>query len=63
MIQPTLDKLTKEDLIVVIANMQNAIDSWSGHGFSIEDGDILVEIGTACMEHCKQTDDWELPKV
>lgn len=65
MITATLDKLTKDDLIKVIANMQDAV-GWHGFrekGLNRTDEGIVEKIGTACHEHCKQTKDWDLPKV
>jgi len=58
-----LKKLTKEDLIKVVANMHDTIQEWdNGYGLPQEDAECLVEIGSACAEYCTKND-WDLPNV
>lgn len=60
-----LDNLTKEDLIKVIGNISDTIQStydWKGHGMLESDAEIIVKIGDACKEYCGKTN-WNLPIV
>lgn len=57
-----LEKLSKEDLIKVIANMHDTIQEWNnGWGLSKDDAEILIKIGTACTNDCVEKNDFELP--
>ncbi len=59
-----LDSLSKEDLIKVIGNMHDIIQEWnSGYGLDKSDGDILIEIGSACSSYCRETTDWTMPNL
>lgn len=59
-----LEKLTKEDLIKVIANMHDTIQEWNnGYGLPAEQAETLNKIGSACISVCSETQDWNLPKV
>jgi len=60
-----LEKLTKEDLIKVIANITDTVQSvydWKGYGMLENDAEIVVKIGNACKEYCNKND-WTLPLV
>ena len=58
-----LEKLTKEDLIKVVANMHDTIQDWNnGWGLSKEESEAMIKIGSACTEHCSKTN-FDLPKV
>lgn len=60
-----LEKLSKEDLIKVIGNISDTIQSvyeWKGFGMTEVDAEIIVKIGGACKEHCRKND-WTLPIV
>ena len=47
-----LEKLSKEDLITVIANMHDTIQDWSnGWGFSSADVTVLNNIGAASIKY------------
>ncbi len=62
--QGLLSKLTKEDLIKVVANMHDTIQHWNdGWGLSKEDAENLNKIGLACSNECVEKDDWTLPKM
>lgn len=58
-----LEKLTKEDLIKVIANMHDTIQEWNnGYGIPEEDSETLIKIGSECSKYCVETN-FDLPKV
>jgi uncharacterized protein involved in tolerance to divalent cations len=60
-----LEKLTKEDLIKVIGNMTDTVQSvydWKGNGMLEHDAEIVVKIGNACKEYCNKND-WALPII
>ena len=60
-----LEKLTKEDLIKVIGNISDTIQStyeWKGHEMLEADAEIITKIGNACKEYCIKND-WTLPIV
>lgn len=51
-----LEKLLKEDLVSVIANMHDTIQEWdNGWGIPEEDSKILNEIGSLCVAKCVKT--------
>lgn len=59
-----LEKLTKEDLIKVIATMHDTIQEWdNGYGLIKKEYDILIGIGSACTSYCVEVKDWKLPKL
>lgn len=59
-----LEKLSKEDLIKVIANMHDTIQEWNnGWGIAKDDAETLIKIGTACTNHCNEFGDYSLPKI
>jgi hypothetical protein len=59
-----LEKLTKEDLIKVVANMHDTIQEWNnGYGLPSEEAETLIKIGSACTSVCSETQDWSLPQV
>ena len=58
-----IDDLSKEDLIKVIANMQDTIQNWAdGHGLSNDEARKMNTIGNECLGHCNDIGDYELPK-
>jgi hypothetical protein len=58
-----LEKLTKEDLIKVIANMHDTIQEWNnGYGLPKEESETLIKIGSACTSYCVKTN-FDLPSV
>ena len=60
-----LEKLTKEDLIKVIANISDTIQYdlfWKENGMLETDAEIIVKIGDACIDYCCKND-WKLPIV
>lgn len=58
-----LEKLTKEDLIRVIANLSDGINWHDGHGFDFNDADKLNAISAMCLAYCVETNNWEIPVV
>ncbi len=55
-----LEKLTKEDLINVIAHMHDVIQDWTyGYGFSEKQSGTIEKIGNACVDSCN----WDFPEV
>lgn len=59
-----LEKLTKEDLIRVVANMHDTIQEWNnGYGLPKEEGDTLIKIGSACVEYCGKNNNFNLPNI
>lgn len=54
-----LEKLTKEDLIIVIANMHETIEEWQEF-FDKEDADKLNEIGLLCCKECWKNNNLDL---
>lgn len=63
-IENLLGKLTKEDLIKVIANMHDTIQEWdNGCGISSAEAETLIKIGSACVTECVKTNDFGLPSV
>jgi hypothetical protein len=59
-----LSKLTKEDLIKVVANMHDTIQDWNnGWGLKPGDAEIMTKIGSACVSACSDNNDWDLPQV
>lgn len=59
-----LDKLSKEDLIIVIANMHDIIQEWNnGWGLSKEDAEALINIGRECTNYCGKENKWKLPDL
>ncbi len=59
-----LEKLTKEDLIVVISFMHDTIQEWkNGYGVTKEDAEILGTIGSACISYSTYNNKWNLPKI
>lgn len=59
-----LEKLTKEDLIKVIANMHDTIQEWdNGYGLQTEEADIMIKIGSACTKQCSDKNDFKLPVI
>jgi hypothetical protein len=59
-----LEKLKKEDLIKVIANMHDTIQEWNnGHGLLKHDAEIIIKVGNLCTQHCIETNDWKLPII
>lgn len=60
----TLDDLTKEDLIKVVANMHDTIQDWNnGWGLPKKDATILIKIGRLCTDRCCKNQDWKLPNL
>lgn len=59
-----LEKLTKKDLINVVANMHDLIKDWN-NGYPLNDvqAEILNQIGDACTKHCTDNNDWNIPNV
>ena len=56
-----IKKLTKADLINVIANMHDTILDWdSGWGFSDEDAETIKNVGSMC---CESTDTIDLSEI
>jgi hypothetical protein len=56
-----LFELSKEDLILVIANMHDTISNWSqGHGLQKEESEILNIIGYEC---CQVTENYDLSQI
>ena len=50
-----LNKVTKEQLISVIATMHDTIQEWgNGYGLEKEDSDILIAVGSSCCSYCFQ---------
>ena len=48
-----LEKLTKEDLIKVVANMHDTIQDWgNGWGLANDEAETLIKIGSACTMYC-----------
>lgn len=59
-----LEKLSKKDLINVIANMHHIIQDWNnGKGLNDVQAQILIQIGQACTKHCVDNNDWNIPNV
>ena len=59
-----LEKLTKEDLIRVVANMHDTIQEWNnGYGLPKEEADTLIKIGSACAEYCGKNNIFNLPNI
>jgi hypothetical protein len=57
-----IDGLSKEDLIKVIATMHDTIQEWNnGYGLEKEEGDALIEIGSACTQYCSSKGSWGIP--
>lgn len=57
-------KLSKEELIRVIANMHDTIQEWnSGWGLPEEQADALIKIGSSCTAYCVKKGNWDLPKI
>lgn len=62
--QELLEKLTKDDLIKVVANMHDTIQEWNnGYGLPKDEAETLNKIGSACTSVCSNTQDWNLPHV
>lgn len=58
-----LEKLTKEDLIKVIANMHDTIQEWdNGYGLPEDESETLIKIGGECIDYCLKTN-FDLPKL
>lgn len=56
--------LSKEDLIKVIANMHDTIQTWNeSWGFNKTEGDILNSVGNAAITHCSNANDFSLPII
>ncbi len=54
-----LEKLSREDLIEVIANMHDTVQEWQyGWGYSERDGLVLEKVGRACAENMLSTGKW-----
>lgn len=59
-----LEKLTKEDLIKVIANMHDTIQDWNnGRRLPNDEAEILIKIGSACLKECCNKNDFTLPSA
>lgn len=59
-----LEKLTKEDLIKVIANMHDTIQEWNnGWGLPNDEAETLIKIGSACVKECSNKNDFTLPSA
>lgn len=59
-----LEKLTKTDLIIVIAHMHDKIQNWEdGYGNTTEEADMLNKVGNSATEYCVTTQNWKLPKI
>jgi hypothetical protein len=59
-----LEKLSKKDLINVIANMHDLIKDWNnGWGLNDVKAEILKQIGDACIKQCDDKKDWNIPNV
>ena len=58
-----LAKLTKEDLIKVIAFIHDFTPNWSEYPISKDEEDCLSKIGSACYEACCKQNDFKLPNV
>lgn len=59
-----LEKLSKEDLVKVIANMHDTIQDWgNGWGLPKDESDTLISVGRACVRDCIEKNDFKLPKV
>lgn len=57
-----LKKISKKDLIKVIATMHDTIQDWNnGYGIEKEDAETLIKIGSACTSFCVNKRDWILP--
>ena len=51
-----LENLTRDDLIKVIAEMHDTIQDWgNGWGLTSADASKLIDIGSACISHCANT--------
>jgi hypothetical protein len=60
--QNLLDKIKKEELIRVIANMHDTIQEWNnGYGLDEHDSKILIKVGDACVKECVEKNEWTLP--
>ena len=59
-----LEKLSKKDLIKVIANMHDAIQDWNnGWGLPKEEAEVLIAVGGACVLECGINNDFDLSKI
>jgi hypothetical protein len=58
-----LEKLTKEELIRVIANLSDGTNWHDGYGFTYNDAHKLNQISALCLEYCVETNNWEIPEV
>ncbi len=55
-----LEKLTKQDLINVIAHMHDVIQEWEyDYGFSEKQAKTIAKIGKVCVDSCN----WDFPEV
>ena len=57
----TLDDLSKDDLIKVIANIADSISLGdNGHGFDAIASNISA-VGSLCIKKCVESNDWSVP--
>jgi len=59
----TIDDLTKNELIKIIANICDVVQTvyeWQMWGFSKEDAEIIEYVGRLCKDRCYNTKDWTL---
>lgn len=62
----SLEKLSKEELIAVIAHMHDCIQDWdNGWGLNEKDAAALIKVGNLCAEHMIKTQGrtWTLPDI
>lgn len=60
-----LEKLSKEDLIKVIANISDTIQTvseWKQNGVPEDDAIVINTIGNACKDYCAKNN-WRLPLI
>lgn len=58
-----LKKMTKTDLIAVVANMSDGINWHDDHELSYRDADKLNRIAAECIEYCMVNKNWKLPNI
>ena len=58
-----LEKLTKEELIRVVALLKDGSNWYDGHGYSYDDLNKLNQISELCIDYCVKTNNWKIPEV
>ena len=54
-----LNKMSKNDLIAVIADMHDTVQDWdNGWGYSKEAAENLIDIGDSCVKDCQRRNDF-----